>query len=210
MGELKSLDSMLLTILSDLDWWIAEIYSLAKLLDWLPGHFSQIYLIESCRSLEVLEIQVTDLSFHLQGRRKDGYITRFHTHVSQTMRSELWNSLNVGEYICDHIWWGAGVSGCRIGPGTCLPKVQLYQVGTLSPDPMAWTPPHPQQPICQNSHQISSKKPKRAEVRFQTAQVISLGNMPIMEPKGRDVHDAQTTEYTEARGCPFLHHVSDQ
>ena len=30
MGELKSLDSRLLTILSDLDWWIAEISGLAK------------------------------------------------------------------------------------------------------------------------------------------------------------------------------------
>ena len=26
----------------------------------------------------------------------------------------------------------------------------------------------------------------------------------------RDVHDAQTTVYMEARGCPFLHHVSAQ
>ena len=43
-----------------------------------------------------------------------------------------------------------------------------------------------------------SKKPKRAEVRVQRAQVIYLGNLPITEPKGRDVHDAQTTVYTEA------------
>ena len=35
------------------------------------------------------------------------------------------------------------------------------------------------------------------------AQVISLGNLPIMEPKSRDVHDAQTTVFTEARGCPL-------
>ena len=69
---------------------------------------------------------------------------------------------------------------------------------------MAWAPPPPKQPVpCQNSHQISCKKPKRAEVRVQRAQVISLGNLQIKKPKGRDVHDAQTTVYTEARGCPL-------
>ena len=74
----------------------------------------------------------------------------------------------------------------------------------LSPDPMAWAPQPPKQPVpCQNSHQISSKKPKKAEVRVQRAQVISIGNLPITEPKGRDVHDVQTTVYTEAQGCPL-------
>ena len=79
---------------------------------------------------------------------------------------------------------------------------------TLSPDPMAWAPPSPKQPVpCKNYHQISSKKPNRAEVRVQRVQVISLGNLANNGAKGRDVHDAQTTVYTEARGCPFLHHV---
>ena len=84
MGELKSLDLRLLTILSDLDWWIAEISSLAKFFRLTSGNFSQIYLIEYFRSLEVLEIQVTDLSFYLQW-----LITRLQTQVSQTTRAEL-------------------------------------------------------------------------------------------------------------------------
>ena len=73
----------------------------------------------------------------------------------------------------------------------------------LSPDNMAWAQQPPKQPVpCQNSHQISSKKPKKkAEVRVQRAQVISIGNLPITEPKGRDAHAVQTTVYTEARGC---------
>ena len=60
----------------------------------------------------------------------------------------------------------------------------------LSPDPMARAPQPPKQPVpCQNSHQISSKKPKKAEVRVQRAQVISIDKLPITEPKGRDAHD---------------------
>ena len=60
-------------------------------------------------SPEVLEIQVTDLSSHLQWQEKDGYITIFHTQVSQTTTAELWNSLNVGEYIIDEalVFWAA-------------------------------------------------------------------------------------------------------
>ena len=34
-------------------------------------------------------------------QEKDAYITRLRTQVSQTTRAELWNSLNVGEYIFD-------------------------------------------------------------------------------------------------------------
>ena len=72
MGELQSLVSRLLTVLSDLNWCIADVSSsLAKIIQphlWgqnpqLAGNFVQRYLIESCRSLEDL---VTALLSHLQ------------------------------------------------------------------------------------------------------------------------------------------------
>ena len=47
----------------------------------LAGNFSQIYLIEVCRSLEVLDIQVAIFSSHLQWQEKDGYFTRLHPQV---------------------------------------------------------------------------------------------------------------------------------
>ena len=67
MGEQQSLVSRLLTVLSDLDWWIADMSSsLAKVIKkkQFAGNFLQRYLIESCRSLEDLKIQVTALLSH--------------------------------------------------------------------------------------------------------------------------------------------------
>ena len=56
----------MLAVLSDLDWWIAGVSNLAKDIQphlshdenlQLAGIYSQRYLLESCRSMEELEIQ---------------------------------------------------------------------------------------------------------------------------------------------------------
>ena len=69
-GELQSSVSKMLAVLSDLDWWVAGVSNLAKDMQshlsqdenlQLAGIYSQRYLLESCRSLEELEIQVTSL-----------------------------------------------------------------------------------------------------------------------------------------------------
>ena len=69
-GQLQSSVSKILAFLSDLDWWVAGVSNLAKDIQphlshdenlQLAGVYSQRYLLQSCRSLEELEIQVTAL-----------------------------------------------------------------------------------------------------------------------------------------------------
>ena len=55
----------------------------------LAGTYSQRYLLESCRSLEEFEIQVTALFSHLKLRERDGYPSRLHSHVPLTTRKDL-------------------------------------------------------------------------------------------------------------------------
>ena len=79
-GELQSSVSKILAVLSDLDWWVAGVSNLAKDIQphlshnedlQLAGTYSQRYLLESCRSLEELEIQVTALFSHIKLRERD-------------------------------------------------------------------------------------------------------------------------------------------
>ena len=84
-GELQSSVSKILAVLSDLDWWVAGLSNLAKDIQphlshdenlQLAGIYSQRYLLESCRSLEELEIHVTALFSHFKLRERDGYLSR--------------------------------------------------------------------------------------------------------------------------------------
>ena len=97
-GELQSSVSKILAVLSDLDWWVAGVSNLAK--DTQPhlshdenlhlaGIYSQRYLLESCRSMEELEIQVTALFSHFKLRERDGYLSRLNPHVPVATRKEL-------------------------------------------------------------------------------------------------------------------------
>ena len=61
----------------------------------------QSHLLESCRSLEELEIQMTALFSHLKLRERDGYLSRLNTHVPTATRKDLRGSPLVGEYIFD-------------------------------------------------------------------------------------------------------------
>ena len=55
----------------------------------LAGIYSQRYLLESCRSLEELEIQVTSLFTQFKLRERDGYLSRLNPHVPLATRREL-------------------------------------------------------------------------------------------------------------------------
>ena len=111
-GELQSSVSKMLAVLSDLDWWVAGVSNLAKDMQshlsqdenlQLAGIYSQRYLLESCRSLEELEIQVTSLFSQFKLRERDGYLSRLNPHVPLATRRELRVSPLVGEYLFDEV-----------------------------------------------------------------------------------------------------------
>ena len=111
-GELQSSVSKMLTVLSDLDWWVAGVSNLAKDIQphlsqdenlQLAGFYSQRYLLESCRSMEELEIQVTALFSQFKLRERDGYLSRLSPHVPLATRRELRVSPLVGEYLFDEV-----------------------------------------------------------------------------------------------------------
>ena len=88
-SELQSSVSKMLTVLSDLDWWVAGVSNLAKDMQphlsqdenlQLAGIYSQRYLLESCRSMEELEIQVTSLFSQFKLRERDCYLSRLSPH----------------------------------------------------------------------------------------------------------------------------------
>ena len=94
-GELQSSVSKMLAVLSDLDWWVAGVSNLAKDIQphlshdenlQLAGIYSQRYLLESCRSMEELEIQVTALFSQFKLRERDGYLSRLNPHVPVATR----------------------------------------------------------------------------------------------------------------------------
>ena len=67
----------MLVVLSDLDWWIARVLSLGKDMQptifqneniKLSGYYSQIYLLESCRYVEYLEVYVAALFTYIKWR----------------------------------------------------------------------------------------------------------------------------------------------
>ena len=97
---------------SDLDWWVAGVSNLAKDIQphlsqdenlQLAGVYSQRYLLESCRSMEELEIQVTSLFSQFKLRERDGYLSRLNPHVPLATRRELRVSPLVEEYLFDEV-----------------------------------------------------------------------------------------------------------
>ena len=136
-GELQSSVSKMLAVLSDLDWWVAGVSNLAKDMQshlsqdenlQLAGIYSQRYLLESCRSLEELEIQVTSLFSQFKLRERDGYLSKINPHVPLGTRRELRVSPLVGEYLFDEVLVSPGGGQAT---GRCLPEVQHY-VGHFS------------------------------------------------------------------------------
>ena len=167
-GELQSSVSKILAVLSDLDWWVAGVSNLAKDIQphlshdenlQLAGIYSQRYLLESCHSMEELEIQVTALFSHFKLRERDGYLSRISLHVPLATKKDLRISTLVGEYLFDEVLVSqagdrlqgdVSLKSNTIMLDTLAKKSQDHKVRTLPPRPApALTPV------------VSYKKPKR-------------------------------------------------
>ena len=171
-GELQSSVSKMLAVLSDLDWWVAGVSNLAKDIQphlsqdenlQLAGVYSQRYLLESCRSMEELEIQVTALFSQFKLRERDGYLSRLNPHVPLATRRELRVSPLGGEYLFDEVL--VSQAGDRLQGDVSL-KSNTIMLDTLakkkkSQAPKARTLPQPKRPAPASTPLVSFKKPKQ-------------------------------------------------
>ena len=169
-SELQSSVSKMLAILSDLDWWVAGVSNLAKDMQThlpqdeslqLAGIYSQRYLLESCRSLEELEIQVTSLFTQFKLRERDGYLSRLNPHVPLATRRELRVSPLVGEYLFDEVL--VSQAGDRLQGDVSLKSntIMLDTLAKRSQAPKARTFPPPKRPAPASTPLVSVKKPKQ-------------------------------------------------
>ena len=167
-GELQSSVSKMLAVLSDLDWWIAGVSNLAKDIQphlsqdenlQLAGVYSQRYLLESCRSMEELEIQVTALFSHFKLRERDGYLSRLSPHVPLATRRELRVSPLVGEYLFDEVL--VSQAGNRLQVSLKSNTIMLDTLAKKSQAPKARTLPQPKRPAPASTTLVSFKKPKQ-------------------------------------------------
>ena len=169
-SELQSSVSKMLAILSDLDWWVAGVSNLAKDMQThlpqdenlqLAGIYSQRYLLESCRSLEELEIQVTSLFTQFKLRERDGYLSRLNPHVPLVTRRELRVSPLVGEYLFDEAL--VSQAGDRLQGDVSLKSntIMLDTLAKRSQAPKARTFPPPKRPAPASTPLVSVKKPKQ-------------------------------------------------
>ena len=183
-GELQSSISKILAVLSDLDWWVAGVSNLAKDIQphlshnedlQLAGTYSQRYLLESCRSLEELEIQVAALFSHIKLRERDGYLSRLNAHVPTATRKDLRVSPLVGEYIFDEEL--VSQAGNRLQGDVSLKSntIMLDTLAKKSQDHKVRAPPQPKRPAPALPPLASNKRPKqRAEVGVNSkAKAIS-------------------------------------
>ena len=169
-GELQSSVSKMLAVLSDLDWWVAGLSNLIK--DIQPhlshdenlqhaGIYAQRYLLESCRSMEELEIQVTALFSQFKLRERDGYLSRLNPHVPLATRRELRVSPLVGEYLFDEVL--VSQAGDRLQGDVSLKSntIMLDTLARKSQAPKARTFPQPKRPAPASTPLVSFKKPKQ-------------------------------------------------
>ena len=137
LGEFQSSFSKILAVLSDLDWWVAGVSNLAKDIQphlshnenlQLAGTYSQRYLLESCRSLEELEIQVTALFSHFKMRERDGYLSRLNPHVPMATRKRLESEPTCRGVYCRGVYDEVLVSqaGNRLQGDVSLKSTALY------------------------------------------------------------------------------------
>ena len=163
-GELQSSVSKMLAVLSDLDWWVAKDMQSHLSQDenlQLAGIYSQRYLLESCRSLEELEIQVTSLFSQFKLRERDGYLSRLNPHVPMATRRELRVSPLVGEYLFDEVL--VSQAGDRLQGDVSLKSntIMLDTLAKKSQAPKARTLPPPKRPAPASTPLVSVKKPKQ-------------------------------------------------
>ena len=199
-GELQSSISKILAVLSDLDWWIAGVSNLAKDIQphlshneslQLAGTYSQRYLLESCRSMEELEIQVTALFSQLKLRERDGYLSRLHSHVPMATRKDLRVSPLVGEYIFDEEL----VSQAEIRlQGDVSLKSNTIMLDNLAKGQgqRARAPPQPKRPAPALPPSVSNKRPK------QNPQPTGRGGGNF---KGKGQFSGQSAKKGKGRGA---------
>ena len=166
----------------------------------LAGTYSQRYLLESCRSMEELEIQVTALFSQLKMRERDSFLSRLHSHVPLAMRKDLRASPLVGEFIFDEEL--VSQAGNRLQGDVSL-KFNTIMLDTLAKGQGQRTRPPPQPkrpaPALPPPTQTKSSRPWAEVGVILKAKAISPGNPPkrekAVERKGRDVHDVRTPAY---------------
>ena len=169
-SELQSSVSKMLAVLSDLDWWVAGVSNLAKDIQphlsqdenlQLAGVYSQIYLLESCRSMEELEIQVTSLFSQFKLRERDGYLSRLNPHVPLATRRELRVSPLVGEYLFDEVL--VSQAGDRLQGDVSLKSntIMLDTLAKKTQGPRARILPPLKRPAPASTPLVSLKKPKQ-------------------------------------------------
>ena len=169
-SELQSSVSKMLAVLSDLGWWVAGVSNLAKDIQphlsqdenlQLAGIYSQRYLLESCRSMEELEIQVTSLFSQFKLRERDGYLSRLNPHVPLATRRELRVSPLVGEYLFDEVL--VSQAGDRLQGDVSLKSntIMLDTLAKMTQGPRARTLPPPKRPAPASTPLVSFKKPKQ-------------------------------------------------
>ena len=126
----------------------------------LAGTYSQRYLLESCHSLEELEIQVTALFSHLKLRERDGYLSRLNSHVPIATRKDPRVSPLVGEYIFDEEL--VSQAGNRLQGDVSL-KSNTIMLDTLAKGQgqKARAPPQPKRPAPALPPSVSNKRLKQ-------------------------------------------------
>ena len=217
--EIQSSVSKILAVFSDLDWWVSGVSNLVKDIQphlpnenlQLAGNYSQRYLLESCRSLEELEIQVTALFSQLKWKERDGFLSWLHPHVPVATRRELRASSLYGADIFDEEV--VSQAGDRLQGDVSL-KSNTIMLDTLvkGQGPRTRAPPQPKRPTpALPPSPVSNKKPK------QNPQPLGRGNKgkghfpgcppkreKTVEPKGPDVPDVRTLACMKAPRAPPL------
>ena len=142
----------------------------------LAGIYSQRYLLESCRSMEELEIQVTALFSHFKLRERDGYLSRLNPHVPLATRKDLRVSSLVGEHLFDEVL--VSQAGDRLQGDVSLKSntIMLDTLAKKSQDPRIRTLPQPKRPAPASTPLVSFKKPKQNPHPTGRGRGICKGN----------------------------------
>ena len=120
--------------------------------------------LESCHSMEELEIQVTALFSQFKLRERDGYLSRLNPHVPLAMRKELRASPLVSEYLFDEVL--VSQAGDRLQGDVSLNMlksntIMLDTLAKKSQAPKGRTFPQPKRPAPASTPLVSFKKPKQ-------------------------------------------------
>ena len=126
----------------------------------LAGIYSQRYLLESCRSMEEFDIQITTLFSQLKLRERDGYLSRLHSHVTVATRRDLRVSPLLGEFIFDEEL--VSQAGTRRHGDVSL-KSNTIMLDSLAKGQGQRTraPPQPKRPASALPPPVSTKRPKQ-------------------------------------------------